>query len=259
MKVLRYYQKDGKETIFSRWQENDILMFVLATGGGKTVTFTEVIRDVVANGARALLVAHRKELIEQAWNTLRLNGIMAGIIMNEYPETFHRPVQVCSIQTIARRKELPPADYIIIDEGHHAQRDNQYGKLLQRYPDAKVLLVTASPYRLSGEGFEYIHPYKKTNLIINKTLRQLITEAWLVPVKYFIASVPELEDVEIKMGDYVENDSVEAMKLAPLVESYMEHAAGKSGVVFAINILHSKQIVAQYCNAGINADRKSVV
>jgi superfamily II DNA or RNA helicase len=254
IKQLRPYQAEGKKQIFERWDEiSDLVMFVLATGGGKTVTFTEVIREGLKQGKRALLIAHRQELIEQAWETLYDNEIYAGVIMSGYPEKWELPVQVCSIQTIARRKELPPADYIIIDEAHHVLKDNSYGKILARYPDAKVLMVTATPYRLSGEGFDYIHPYKKTTLVISRTLKQLMEEAWLVPIRYYIASVPELDNVGLQAGDYKEDESAKAMELAPLVDSYIEHAQGKRGVVFCINVAHSKEIIRQYNEAGIPA------
>jgi superfamily II DNA or RNA helicase len=253
---LRDYQAQGKNDIFNAWIENDILMFVLATGGGKTVTFVEVIKELLFAGKKIMLIAHREELILQAWNTLGKANIYAGIIMSGYPENFTLPVQVCSIQTIARRKNLVklfPADALIIDEGHHAQSDNTYGGIVATYSSAKVLAVTATPYRLSGNGFRYIHSYKETKLIINRTFKQLQDEAWLCPFRYYAASIPDLSEVHLQKGDYVEEEARKAMELAPLVESYMEHSPGLQGVCFAVNIEHSKQIVDQYNRYGITA------
>ena len=249
---LRKYQKEGFDQIYMNWKTNqDILMFVLATGGGKTVTFVEVIKQSLIEGKRVMLIAHREELIMQAWNTLYRNHIYAGIIMADHPLKYDLPVQVCSIQTIARRSQLPPADVIIIDEGHHVTAENSYFKIIKKYSSAKVLMVTATPYRLSGEGFKRVHPYKETQLILNRTVRELQDEGWLVPLKYFAASVPDLSSVHLKSGDYVEEEARKAMELAPLIDSYFEHAKGKCGVTFTINVAHSINTVQRYLHAGV--------
>lgn len=249
---LRSYQKQGVQNILKAWEIFDLVMFVLCTGGGKTVTFVEIIRSAVLEGKRVLLIAHRKELILQAWKTLYKSFIFAGVIMAGFPEKPELPVQVCSIQTIAGRKHLPEADVLIIDEAHHVTKENTYSKIIARYSNAKILLVTATPYRLSGEGFRYLTT-KETGLVINRTLSQLIDEGWLVPIEFYAASIPDFSNVAISKGDYSEKESHEAMKFAPLVESYREHANGKKGIVFAINIEHSIQIAAQYNEAGIPA------
>lgn len=252
-RVMRPYQGVGYTDIFEGWKTDDILMFILATGGGKTFTFTEVIRTVLSRGSRAMLIAHREELIQQSWQTLYDAGVYAGIIMAQHPKNYSLPCQVCSIQTIVNRKHLPDVDYIIIDESHHVQKGNSYGKILQRYPNAKVLMVTATPYRLSGDGFLEVLAGKITKLIINRTLAELIEEAWLVPLEYHIGSIPDLSGVKISKGEYDEEGVKEVMERAPLVDSYLEHCPGKQGLVFAVDIADSKRICENYNRAGISA------
>jgi hypothetical protein len=228
-------------------------MFVLATGGGKTVTFTEIMREYYNSGRRTLLVAHREELITQAWRTIHCSGMVAGIIKSGYPNRYEWPTQVGSIQTLARRKVLPEADLIIIDEGHHVTDDNTYGALIRKYPKAKVLIVTATPYRLTGKSFLNIVPEKTTKLIVNCKAADLIQDGWLVPYKYFVGSIPDLSGVPIVRGDYDEEGARKVMELAPLVESYQEHCDGKKGICYCINVAHSKEVAAQYNKAGIAA------
>lgn len=251
--IPRDYQFKGIQDIFYGWTETDILFFVLATGGGKTVTFVEIIKQFLKQGKRVMLIAHREELITQACKTLYKNKIMAGVIQGAQKTNYDLPAQVCSIQTIVRREKLPPADLIVIDEGHHATNTNSYSKLLLKYPDAKVLLVSATPYRLSGEGFENLIPGKQTKLIVNATLRKLIDNGYLVPIRYFIAALPDLSNVHLTKGDYNEEESYDAMKMVPIVESYLEHAKGKKGICFAINVKHSKDIVDQFKSINVNA------
>lgn len=252
-RVMRPYQQGGFTEIFKTWENHDVIMFVLATGGGKTFTFTEVIREFLRRGKRGMLIAHRTELIQQAWQTLYDAQILAGVIKGSHPAHFDRPVQVCSIQTIARRKNLPPADFIVIDEAHHVQDDNTYGKVIAQFPAAKVLMVTATPYRLSGDGFVEVFKGKATQLIINRTLAELIEDGWLVPLQYHVGSIPDLTGVNTSKGDYEEEGLRKAMEMAPLVDSYRQHVNGMQGLCFCVNKAHSKSVVAQYVEAGIPA------
>jgi superfamily II DNA or RNA helicase len=254
---LRPYQKEGARLIWDSWMNaEDILMYILATGGGKTEIFIAIIKKILTEllpGETVMLIAHRQELILQAHERLKRNTVFSGIIMAKHPENFSIKTQVCSIQTIIRRKNIPAPKYIIIDEGHHAQFDNSYGEIIKRFQSAKVLLVTASPYRLSGDGFERIHPYKPTKMILGRNLKQLQEDGWLVPLRYYAAAIPDLTDVHIKGGDYVDEEALKAMQLVPIVDAYFDHAKGKCGVVFAINIQHSINIVQQFLYAGVNA------
>lgn len=253
-KKIRPYQNRGMNDIFNAWDFHDIIMFVLATGGGKTFTFTEIIKQFMLQGKRAWLIAHREELISQSWQTLYDAKIMAGVVKADQPTSYNLPAQVMSIQTISRRKNLPPApDLIVIDEGHHVTEDNTYGKILERYPEAKVLIVTATPYRLSGDGFRFLVKDKETKLIVNCTLKELIEDGWLVPLKYCVGSIPDMSGYELVAGDYKDEDAASAMKMAPIVESYLTHANGKQGICFCVNIEHSKEVCEKYNQAGIPA------
>lgn len=224
-------------------------MLQLPTGGGKTVTFVELIKKYLLNKKRVILLAHREELILQAWNTLHKNKILAGVIKGDQPVNYSFPAQVASIQTIIRRKNLPEADLIIIDEAHHAQSDNSYGEIINKYPNAKILGVTATPYRLSGHGFTDV--FEK--LIQSVTFKELVNCGYLTPLKYLVGSIPDLSHIKVTHGDYNERETAKVMEMAPLVESYMQHCKGMAGVVFAVNVEHSLDIVRKYNEAGVPA------
>lgn len=256
-KATRPYQNQAHLEIFKAWNEENWngVFLVMATGSGKTFTATEIVKEFMFEGKRVMWIAHRQELIDQAWQTMHDHQIYAGIIMNTKKTNYSLPVQVCSIQTIARRVDLPPADLIVIDEAHHVSKDSQYSKVVALYPDAKVLLLSATPYRLSGEGFATVfgvdRPIKP---IIAATMHSLINQGWLCPFDYYICSVPDLSNVKItSTGEYEENASLKAMEMAPIVESWIEHAKNKIGITFAINVAHSIEITEKYNHAGIPA------
>lgn len=256
MVTLRPYQVQGQMDIWAGWSASDILMFVLATGGGKTVTFVDVAKQYLAQGKTVLLIAHREELINQMWLELYNNRIFAGIIKGGTKPNYDLRAQVGSIQTLSRRQldKLPKPDLIIVDEGHHCQEDNTYGSVLNHWTDAKVLIVTATPYRLNGRGFVNLVKGKETKLILNRTMFELQDDAYLVPFKFYVCSIPDMTGVRVKGGDWDADEAEQRMKLAPLVESYKERALGKTCIVFAVNVRHSKSIVQQYLDAGIPAE-----
>lgn len=249
--ALRPYQKDAEDQIFASWKDGyKNLMYQLVTGGGKTELFTDIIRKFLLAKKRAMLIAHREELIAQAWDKLYKKQIFSGIIKGDVKRNYSLPCQVASIQTIARRSELPKAHVVIIDEAHHSEYENTYGRaLLDHFPNSYVLGVTATPYRLSGKGFTNL--YEK--LITGPTFKELVAWGYLTPLRLFIGDRPDLRLIKQSKGDYEIEEAAKAMALVPLVDSYLEHCAGMCGVVFACNVKHSNQVVSQYRDRGISA------
>lgn len=253
-KATRPYQNSAHRDIFAAWEEYKSVFLVMAAGSGKTFTAVEIVKEFLFSGKRTIWIAHRAELIQQAFNTMYDHQIYAGIIMAGTKPNYALPVQVCSIQTIARRADLPPADLIVIDEAHHVSPKSQYDKIVALYPDALILMLSATPYRLSGEGFANVFPLRPTKMILAAPADYLIKEGWLVPFEYYITSVPDLSEVAItSMGEYEEQGALKAMEMAPIVESYFQWAKGKQGICFAINVAHSKELCSKYTRAGITA------
>lgn len=250
---LRPYQKEGFQDIINTLDNsNNPVMFVLATGGGKTVTFMQVIKYYLKKGLRVTVIAHREELINQAYRTFKRNGIYSGIIKADYPTRHEFACQIGSIQTMIRRK-LPHTDLFIVDEGHHVQDDNSYGKIFAQFPETKILMVTATPVRQDKKGFTEVVKGRHTKLIVNRTTKQLIDEGYLVPFKYFVASLPNLDKVKVVRGDYDNEEAYQAMKLAPIVQSYIRSCNGLKGIVYAVNIKHSIEIAQEFNRYGIAA------
>ena len=113
--ILRPYQERALESLRDEFGAGRRRVLLVApTGSGKTVIACAMVRAALAKGRRVLYLAHRKELIDQPDEKLTALGVDHGIIMAGRP-TRDSPVQVASVQTIARR-EVPPADLVIVDE-----------------------------------------------------------------------------------------------------------------------------------------------
>ena len=132
-------------------------LLVAATGAGKTVIAAEVIGDYMTEGNRVLILVHRRELVAQMSVKLHAAGIDHGIIQAGHPSRPGAMVQIASIQTLharavrSTRLEPPPANLVVVDEAHHA-RARTYQQIVNLYPDAILLGMTATPCRSDGRG-----------------------------------------------------------------------------------------------------------
>lgn len=267
---LRDYQQEAKEKIFGEWNRVDNVLYQMPTGTGKTRLFTSIIRDISLASLQEhvrkgiLIVAHRTELIEQIDESLNKYRIPHGIIAGAFKDRrdLLLPVQVASIQTITHpsNRQLADsfyADFIIIDEAHHATAQS-YTKLWNYYPESKKLGVTATPWRMDGRGFRRIFD----SLITSMSIKEFLEKGWLAPYKYY--SVPfdsrirsEIDSIkEFGIdGDYKTTALEQVVDTgrirAQLLDSYFEFVKGKKGIIYSISRRHSEHICQQFLDAGI--------
>ena len=151
---MRPYQQAAKKAIHTEWDNgHQHTLLVLPTGCGKTIVFAAVVEDQVRAGDRVLILAHRGELLDQAADKiLRSTGLMSATEKAERSclGSWYRVV-VGSVQSLQRPQRLERFapnyfDTIIIDEAHHAITDG-YRRILEHFPAARVLGVTATPDR----------------------------------------------------------------------------------------------------------------
>lgn len=146
---LRGYQRDAKGRILDRLSVNRSVLLVLATGGGKTTIFGEIAKDWHGD---VLILAHRSELLEQARGRLQeMTGEYVGLEQANYWAGSQRIV-VGSVQTLGSSKAYRRERFkqrfslVIVDEAHHVVAKS-YRKILEAFPGAKILGVTATPDR----------------------------------------------------------------------------------------------------------------
>lgn len=235
---LRPYQKESKTAVFEQWG-NGIrrTLLVLPTGCGKTIVFAKITEECVRNGDRVLILAHRGELLEQAADKIaKATGLGCATEKAEQSclGSWYR-ITVGSVQSLMRESRLKrfPEDYfntIIIDEAHHCISDS-YQRVLNHFPDAKVLGVTATPDRGDmknlGQVFE--------SLAYEYTLPKAIKEGYLSPIK--AVTIPlqvDLTGVGIQSGDFKAGDLGTALDpyLERIAEEMEKYCREKKTVVF---------------------------
>lgn len=235
---LRPYQQEAREAIFEQW-DNHVLktLLVLPTGCGKTIVFAKVAEDCVRHGDRVLILAHRSELLEQASDKIfQSTGLRCAVEKaNETCMDSWFRIVVGSVQSMMREKRLSQFadDYfttIIIDEAHHCLSDS-YQRVLQHFPNAKVLGVTATPdrgdMRNLGEYFE--------SLAYEYTLPKAIKSGYLSPIKALTLPLQiDMSGVGVQAGDFKAGDIGNALDpyLCSIAEEMKKYCKDRKTVVF---------------------------
>lgn len=235
---LRPYQQAAKEAIQAEWAKGvRRTLLVLPTGTGKTIVFSKLTEDCVRNGERALILAHRSELLDQAADKLsQATGLGCAIEKAEESclGSWYRVV-VGSVQSLMREKRLNQfaPDYfqtIIVDEAHHAISDS-YQRVLQYFNKTKVLGVTATPdrgdMRNLGQYFE--------SLAYEYTLPRAIKDGYLCPIK--AQTIPlklDLTGVGVQAGDFKSGDLGTALDpyLYQIADEMVKACSDRKTVVF---------------------------
>lgn len=232
-------------------------ILVMPTGGGKTFIACDIIRDVVGRGKRALFVAHRQELVRQTSAKLRELGVQHGIIMAGCIAIRTHAVQVASIDTLRNRFDLyDTPDVIFIDECHRATA-NSYRMLRDRWPDAILIGLTATPTRLDGRGLGAHCGGLFDTIVPTTTVAELITAGYLVPYEYYAPDLPSDDGIKIIHGDYDPQESSRRVDKPKLVGSMADHyvakGRGRAGLMFAATVQHAYHIEEELRGRGIRA------
>jgi DNA repair protein RadD len=260
---LRQYQIDVVDRIEALLGSASRPLIVAPTGSGKTIIAAEIINRVVARGGRVLVIAHRREIITQTRDKLIAAGVTPGIVLAGFERDL-RPmaaVQIAGVQTLhsrairSDRMPMPAATVVIVDESHHA-RAKTYQAVIDAYPDATIIGLTATPVRGDGRGLGNIF----TTMIEAPQVAELIKLAHLVPTKVF-APVDKkniAKGVKTQSGDYVVSALSARMNtdrlVGDVVADWLKHGERRKTVVFACDVAHSVAIKTAFLEFDVRAE-----
>jgi len=251
---LRDYQLKGISDIAASFKAGYRRpLYVLPTGGGKTVIMSGIARSAQQKNKRTYILVHRQELIRQTSRKLCSFGVAHGIIWANQPMTDHH-VQVASVQTLCRRLHLyQPADLIIVDEAHHAPAST-YQRILQAWPAARVLGVTATPERGDGAGLDAVFD----DLVLGPSIAELIALAYLSPILlYRPPRNYSLEGLHTRGGDWARDELMERVNtpqvVGDLINNYVTYAENEKGLCFTVSVEHAEYLARKFTLAGYSA------
>lgn len=259
MLKLRDYQEQAVQNIRQSYIRNKRApLLVLPTGGGKTVVFSYIAATTAARAKRVLILVHRVELLRQTSAALQRAGVRHGLVNPQYTPDIMAPVQVASVQTIIKRLHyFSHFDLIIVDEAHHALA-NTWKKIIDHYPMARILGVTATPCRADGTGLGVEAGGVFDDLILGPQVPELIERGFLVkPIIYAPAQRLDLSGLRTRMGDY-EKDALAALMDKPTITGdavahYQRLCPGTPAVAFCVSVNHAMHVAEEFRKAGYRA------
>jgi len=255
--TLRDYQERAVNAIEEEWKENDSTLLVCATGTGKTQIFSELIRR--RQPQRAMILAHREELIWQAQKRLESLDIEAEVEMADFKAGTKfwnmRPVVVSTIQTqcagkngSTRMAKFNPEEFslLIIDEAHHATAQS-YRRVIDHYrqnPNLKVLGVTATPDRADEEALGKVFQ----TVAFDYEILDAIKDGWLVPIEQQMVEIESLDYSHIRTtaGDLNGADLAEVMEaeknLQGIAAATIEIIGKRKTIVFTASVRQAESL-----------------
>ena len=243
------YQEDMVKRVQEAFRHHDSVMVQMPTGTGKTHVLAAIVEMYLKK--YVWVVAHRRELVSQIKDTLA----------RFFPDLDSEKIQVTSIQWLSRHyreiKEKP--SLIVIDEAHHALAET-YAEVMNAYPKAKKLGLTATPYRMNGKGFTDLFDA----LLCSWSMERFIAEGRLSLYDYYSIKPDSADQLLIDSlqkrgvdGDYQQKELNKVMDVRPSLErlclTIKQYVPGKKGIVYAISIQHAEHIAEYYRENGIKA------
>lgn len=242
---LRPYQIEAVEAARQAVRDGCRNILICApTGAGKTVIGSYLINESRLKGRRSAFVVDRISLIDQTSATFERYGIEHGVIQADHWRFRpHLPVQICSQQTVARRK-WPDSHLILVDEAHTVTETVKQ-RITPR--DTISIGLTATPFT-KGLGKLY-------DRVINvTTTNQLIADGFLSPYRVFSCVEPDMEGVKVVAGEWEEKETAKRalQVVGDVVAEYMKHGQGRKFICSAVDTVHVEELQRQFLAAGIN-------
>ncbi|MFP7572307.1 DEAD/DEAH box helicase family protein [Marivita sp. S2033] len=260
---LRPRQKTFVERSLAALGQHGNTLGVAPTGAGKTIMLSAITGEMIGDGAKACVLAHRDELTVQ--NRAKFQRVVPGTstsVIDATEKSWGGDVTFAMVPTLARASNLadmPRLDLLVIDEAHHAVAAS-YRRIIDRArdanPDTRILGVTATPTRGDRKGLREVFD----NVADQVRLGELIASGHLVPPRTFVVDVgvqEELKSVRKTSADFDMTEVADIMDRAPVTDEVIRHWREKAGdrqtVVFCSTVDHAKHVTDAFNAAGISA------
>jgi superfamily II DNA or RNA helicase len=260
MVKLRDYQIEMITAVQQDWRDIDRTLVVAATGTGKTITFLGLLDQVQPE--RALIIAHRRELIyqpiEKATEFYPLLAGQMGVVMAGQDDCAARIV-VATIQTLNSGARLERVlshgafSHIIVDECHHATAET-YKSVLSNFPQAKVAGFTATPLRTDGDGLVRIFQRVSYRLPISASIKRgalVPFDALGVTLPVSLAGIRETEDgwERESLGNILKAQNV----MDIVLEQWRKYCLGRQTIAFTANVAQARETCEFFQAQGVAA------
>lgn len=254
--AMRDYQRRGVDAICRCLREDGSTLLVCPTGTGKTVMLAHAIREFVPPGKRALVLAHRQELIEQNARTIHAVlgepvAIEMGDVWADMGLSRHRVIVASKDSLHAKRRGRFNVDdfaLVIADEAHHATATT-YRSVFDHFDGVPILGVTATPDRTDEEALGQVF----ASVAMVYEITDAIKDGYLVPVRantVFVESL-DLSDIHTVAGDFNVGElsaQLESEKVMYEIAATIQREAakpenvGRRGLIFTASVRQAQRL-----------------
>jgi len=252
--ILRPYQEKMITDTRDALRRHRRVLLQSPTGSGKTAITVYMMGQAAERNISSVFCVHQNELVRQTGRALWQQQLEHGyIVAGKRKSTL--PAQVASVQTLVRRiDQYTEPGLIIIDEAHRSMSAT-YLRILERWPNARVIGLTATPERTDGKGLG--HAYDE--IVIGPQISELIDGGYLCDFELMAPpSLVDMAGVHSRAGDFDAAESEARVDkpaiVGDAVDHYQKHAAGKRCVVMCITLKHAQHVTDSYNGAGIRAE-----
>ncbi|MBU0639601.1 MAG: DEAD/DEAH box helicase [Planctomycetes bacterium] len=259
MMELRTYQREAIDAVYEFLRtRDDNPCIVIPTAGGKTPAMATICRDAVQRwGGRVLILAHVKELLEQAAEKLHL--VAPDLPVGVYSAGLKRrdlgyAITIAGIQSVYEKAgDVGAVDLVIVDEAHLIPPDGEgmyrtfLAEMKQVNPLVRVIGLTATPFRMKSGSI--CAPDNILNAVCFEVgVRELIVQGYLCPLRTKAGSLkPDTDQLHVRGGEYVAGEVEELMDTDNLVLSacreIVQHTQDRGSVlIFASGVKHGMHV-----------------
>lgn len=238
-------------------QKHKSVMAQLCTGGGKTAIASYITQKMTQNKRCVFALVHRREIFNQFCESFLRMGVNHSMILPNI-KMGNELAMVASVQTLVSRiknnEPLPNPDLIIADEGHHAIA-SQWQYIFSRFPNAKILGMSATPTRTDGTGLDKIFSHMVCGDKHGASMKELIKKGILSPYQIFTQPLAvDLLDVRIKNGDYDPKEMAERLKqvVGSEVAEYRKYLHNQPTICFYPTVEMAEIAAQKFRDAGYN-------
>ena len=245
---LRPYQKEAIDDIYDHFRNNrNHILLYMVMGAGKTATSCAMIKDLQNCKVATQFVVRRRELITQTSKVFQSWGIDHGVNMsNHYKYSPKKLIQLSSIDTLRARAMYPESEVVFIDEWQDAN-SSSYEKLKEHYFSKKVIGMSGTPFRDNSYMDAIVNPI---------TAPELVSAGVLKPERVYAPSTIDTSNVSISAGEFnLKQLATESSKITgDLIKHWRKYGENRPTILFAVSVEHSKTIVQEFREAGIEAE-----
>jgi superfamily II DNA or RNA helicase len=250
--VLREHQQEVVDKLREGFEQGHTRQLLYApTGFGKTEVAMSIMQKVSEKFKKTAMVLDRIVLVDQTSIRLNKYGIDHGVMQaGHWRKRPLERIQICSAQTLEKRKTALDIDLLIIDECHIARKKTI--EFMKANPQIKVIGLTATPFT-KGLGDIYTH------VVGASTTGDLIEKNWLVPLKVFISKEIDMSGAKKLAGEWSASEATKrGMQITGdivgewIKKTHEVFGGPRKTIVFCSGVDHGRDLVKQFADAGFN-------